>query len=281
MRGRSDLVASAAYQPEPSAAAAARRFVRQTLQSWDIAARTWDPDRLVDDAVLLTSELVTNAVVHAGTPLDVTCRLTSGELEVAVRDRHPARTLPDIQTASTSAERGRGLLLPSALASSWGVTYARIAKAVWFRMSLARDEETPGDVAGLPPVATAANGTDQGSAQGGGPGAALAPGRATGTGAAPGEDAAGARPPGTGTPETVSAGDAPGAATLAGPAALAAAGRDGAEAGYVAGPPRPVRSRWPVPAPRIPDASRPARSGWCPGRPRSRVRCRGTIGARP
>ena len=236
MRGRSDLVASAAYQPEPSAAAAARRFVRQTLQSWDIAARTWDPDRLVDDAVLLTSELVTNAVVHAGTPLDVTCRLTSGELEVAVRDRHPARTLPDIpQTASTSAERGRGLLLPSALASSWGVTYARIAKAVWFRMSLARDEETPGDIAGLPPVAAAADGPDQGSAQGGGPGAALAPGRATGEDAAPGEDAAGTRPPGTGTPETVSAGDAPGAATLAGPAALAAAGRDGAEAGYVAG----------------------------------------------
>ena len=69
MRGRSDLVASAAYQPEPAAAAAARRFVRQTLRSWDISARAWDPDRLVDDAVLLTSELVTNAVVHAGTPL--------------------------------------------------------------------------------------------------------------------------------------------------------------------------------------------------------------------
>ena len=236
MRGRSDLVASAAYQPEPSAAAAARRFVRRTLQSWDIAARTWDPDRLVDDAVLLTSELVTNAVVHAGTPLDVTCRLTSGELEVAVRDRHPARTLPDIpRTARTSAERGRGLLLPSALASSWGVTYARIAKAVWFRMSLARDEETPGDIAGLPPATTAADGPDQDSAQGGGPGAAPAAGPATGEDAAPGEDGAGARPPGTGTPETVSAGDVPGAATLAGPAALAAAGRDGAEAGYVAG----------------------------------------------
>ena len=215
MRGRSDLVASAAYHPEPSAAAAARCFVRQTLHSWDIAARTWDPDRLVDDAVLLTSELVTNAVVHAGTSLDVTCRLTSGELEVAVRDRHPARTLPDIpSTASTSAERGRGLLLPSALASSWGVTYARIAKAVWFRMSLARDEETPGDIAGLPPVLTAADGPGQDSAQAG-PGAALAAGPATGEDAAPGEDAAGARPPGTGTPETVSAGDAPGPATLA------------------------------------------------------------------
>ena len=160
MRGRSDLVASAAYQPEPAAAAAARRFVRQTLQSWDITARAWDPDRVVDDAVLLTSELVTNAVVHAGTALDVTCRLVSGELEVAVRDRHPARTLPDIpKAASTSAERGRGLLLPSALATSWGVTYARTAKAVWFRMSLARDEAGDG-MDDLPPAIAAAAGAD-------------------------------------------------------------------------------------------------------------------------
>ena len=159
MRGRNDLVASAAYQPEPSAAAAARRFVRQTLRSWDIAGRSWDPDRVVDDAVLLTSELVTNAVVHAGTPLDVVCRLTSGELEVAVRDRHPTRTLPDIpQAASISAERGRGLLLPSALASSWGVTYARTAKAVWFRMSLARDRDQESDALAAPPAAATAAG---------------------------------------------------------------------------------------------------------------------------
>jgi serine phosphatase RsbU (regulator of sigma subunit)/anti-sigma regulatory factor (Ser/Thr protein kinase) len=163
VRGRSDLVASAAYQPEPAAAAAARRFVRQTLQSWDISARAWDPDRVVDDAVLLTSELVTNAVVHAGTPLDVTCRLTSGELEVAVCDRHPARTLPDIpKGASTSAERGRGLLLPSVLASSWGVTYARTAKAVWFRMSLARDRDSGASdgLASPPPAMTAVDGVD-------------------------------------------------------------------------------------------------------------------------
>ena len=181
MRGRSDLVASAAYQPEPAAAAAARRFVRQTLQSWDVSARAWDPDRVVDDAVLLTSELVTNAVVHAGTPLDVTCRLTSGELEVAVRDRHPARTLPDIpEAASTSAERGRGLLLPSVLASSWGVTYARTAKAVWFRMSLARDRdsEAPDGLAGPPPAMTAAGDADGA----GGPGGSRAPGGSGGVG---------------------------------------------------------------------------------------------------
>ncbi len=135
VKGHSDLAASAAYEPEPAAAAAARRFVRETLHSWHVADRS---SRLVDDVVLLTSELVTNAIVHAGTRLQVSCRLDGGEVEVAVRDRHPARTIRDVFAAGDDAERtnGRGLLLPAALASSWGVSYARTAKAVWFRMAL-------------------------------------------------------------------------------------------------------------------------------------------------
>ena len=228
MRGRSDLVASAAYQPEPAAAAAARRFVRQVLRSWDIAAQTWDPDRLVDDAVLLTSELVTNAVVHAGTSLDVTCRLTSGELEVAVRDRHPARTLPDIpKVASISAERGRGLLLPSVLASSWGVTYARTAKAVWFRLSLARDRdhEASDGSASPPPATTAAGGANEDwagevwteearpnriSAAGTGRGSA----GTTAAGAAAGAYSSGALPHTSASPASVSPGIPPSGAAM-------------------------------------------------------------------
>ena len=214
MRGRSDLAASAAYQPD---AAAARRFVRQILQSWDIAARAWDPDRLVDDAVLLTSELVTNAVVHAGTPLAVTCRLSSGELEVAVRDRHPARTLPDIPKAtSISAERGRGLLLPSVLASSWGVTYA---------MSLARDRdhEAPDGPASPPAATTAAGGANDAwaeeawteearpnrfSAAGTGCGSAGT------TAAAAGAVSSGAPPQTSASPASVSPGTAPSGAAV-------------------------------------------------------------------
>ncbi len=148
MKGRRDLAATAAYEPEPAAAAAARRFVRETLCSWQLADRS---SRLVDDAVLLTSELVTNAIVHAGTPLQVSCRLDGGEVEVAVRDRHPARGIRDPAGAPDDVERtnGRGLLLPAALASSWGVSYARTAKAVWFRMavtdrSVARKDPGPG-----------------------------------------------------------------------------------------------------------------------------------------
>src|ERR1700728_4299241 len=153
LEARDDLVAPAAYQPVPAAAAAARRFVRDTLRSWELAGDRGSPggraewterDALVDDAVLLTSELVTNAVLHAGTPVQVTGRLlgdlSDGAVEIAVLDRRPAQLRPDRpHTAAEAAERtsGRGLQLPSELATAWGVTYARAAKAVWFRLNLA------------------------------------------------------------------------------------------------------------------------------------------------
>ena len=95
MKGRNDLVASAAYRPEPAAVAAARKFVRETLQSWLHPGPGPAEDAgLVDDAVLLTSELVTNAVVHAGTDVQVTCKLAGSAVEVVVRDSHPARHGP-------------------------------------------------------------------------------------------------------------------------------------------------------------------------------------------
>jgi anti-sigma regulatory factor (Ser/Thr protein kinase) len=153
LEARDDLVATAAYQPVPAAAAAARRFVRDTLRSWELAGEWGGPgepaewtqrDALVDDAVLLTSELVTNAVLHAGTPVQVTCRLlgdlSDGAVEIAVLDRRPVQLRPDRpHTPAEAAERtnGRGLQLPSELATAWGVTYARAAKAVWFRLNFA------------------------------------------------------------------------------------------------------------------------------------------------
>jgi serine phosphatase RsbU (regulator of sigma subunit)/anti-sigma regulatory factor (Ser/Thr protein kinase) len=140
-----DLVVTAAFPPEPQAVAAARRFVRETLNSWQLPSR----DDLVSDAVLLTSELVTNAVVHAGTGIQVACRLHRAEVEVSVLDRHPARMIPDPGgSAGSDRPSGRGLLLPGALSSSWGVTYAPTAKVVWFR--LASRARSDGTRAGLP-----------------------------------------------------------------------------------------------------------------------------------
>lgn len=149
--GRDDFVASAAYQPEPAAVAAARRFVRETLEEWIAARGDGDGRGLVDDAVLLTSELVTNAVVHAGTAVQVVCRLAGEEVEVVVSDGDPGRMVPEPrQQEVVPAERtgGRGLLLPASLASAWGVTYGRAAKAVWFRMGVSGQAAVLDDAGG-------------------------------------------------------------------------------------------------------------------------------------
>jgi hypothetical protein len=130
------------------------------LQAWAVT-RAADRHGLVDDAVLLTSELVTNAVVHAGTAVQVTCRLADGAIEVVVSDGHPGRQVPeapDREPIATERTGGRGLLLPAALASAWGVAYGRASKAVWFRLALdgagsglakgpAGDSDAAGDLA--------------------------------------------------------------------------------------------------------------------------------------
>jgi serine phosphatase RsbU (regulator of sigma subunit)/anti-sigma regulatory factor (Ser/Thr protein kinase) len=155
MDGHEARVTAAAFEPEPAAVAAARRFVQETLNSWQLSGH----DELVADAVLLTSELVTNALVHAGTSIQLTCRLDEAAVEVSVLDRHPARMIPDPPSGSAEADRpgGRGLLLPGALSSSWGVTYAPTAKVVWFRLGLgALPDRPPAAAPGVGEALTAA-----------------------------------------------------------------------------------------------------------------------------
>jgi serine phosphatase RsbU (regulator of sigma subunit)/anti-sigma regulatory factor (Ser/Thr protein kinase) len=127
-----DLVAAATYDPDSAAVPAARHFVRETLTSWQVPGC----DDLLADAELLTSELVTNAVLHAETPVRVTCRAHGCEVEVSVLDRQPECTIPGGpgRMADAHREAGRGLVLLAALSSSWGVTYAPAAKTVWFRL---------------------------------------------------------------------------------------------------------------------------------------------------
>jgi serine phosphatase RsbU (regulator of sigma subunit)/anti-sigma regulatory factor (Ser/Thr protein kinase) len=127
-----DFCAAADFDPDPAAVAAARHFVRDTLVSWGLPVK----DSRVIDAVLLASELVTNAIVHAGTRVQLTCRMNDAAVEISVLDRHPARMIPDPPSAVDQVDRpsGRGLLLPAALSSSWGVTYAPAAKVIWFRL---------------------------------------------------------------------------------------------------------------------------------------------------
>lgn len=123
--------AAATFEPVGRSVASARTFVRDTLQGWGLTD-------IVDDAVVLTSELVTNAVVHSGTTADVVCIRANGGARIEVTDRYPERELP-LQTTSSpignpDREGGRGLLLCAALASRWGVEYTATHKQVWFHL---------------------------------------------------------------------------------------------------------------------------------------------------
>ncbi|WP_243708550.1 SpoIIE family protein phosphatase [Actinomadura sp. GC306] len=116
--------ASATFPSAAPAVADARRFVRKVLADWGM-------DEAADDAVLATSELATNAIAYAGTSFEVSCRLAAGEIEIEVRDRHPTR---GIDMPGVTATSGRGLPSIARLAASWGVSYDRRTKGVWFRL---------------------------------------------------------------------------------------------------------------------------------------------------
>jgi len=125
--------AAASFEPVGRSVATARSFVRDTLQGWGFAD-------IVDDAVVLTSELVTNAVVHAGTAADVLCLRSDDGVRIEVADRYPEREIPlqgaAINMGSPDREGGRGLQLCAALADRWGVEYTPTHKQVWFQLAL-------------------------------------------------------------------------------------------------------------------------------------------------
>jgi PAS domain S-box-containing protein len=125
--------AAATFEPVGRSVASARGFVRDTLQGWALG-------EVVDDAVVLTSELVTNAVVHAGTSAEVLCLRDDSGVRIEVVDHYPDRELPvqegGLAQVSPEREGGRGLLLCAALATRWGVDYTTSDKRVWFRLDL-------------------------------------------------------------------------------------------------------------------------------------------------
>jgi anti-sigma regulatory factor (Ser/Thr protein kinase) len=83
-----------------------------------------------DAAQLVASELVTNAVVHAGTLIDLTLRLVPPLLHIAVRDTGTGKVRIR-EMVDESAESGRGLLLVDALATAWGSLVPKNGKVVW------------------------------------------------------------------------------------------------------------------------------------------------------
>lgn len=137
------------FRDSPAAAGEARAWVRRNLGKWGLAGAA------ATDAVLLTSELVSNAVLHARGTLAVSLAVAEGTLEIGVSDPDPrppvprlpsmpvpGRPGPDIAVAGAdldAREGGRGLLLLDKLADEWGVATLSGGKQVWFRLDAGED----------------------------------------------------------------------------------------------------------------------------------------------
>jgi anti-anti-sigma factor len=126
--------------PSAAAPAAARRFIRDACRQWrldtvedpnDPTAQGW-VEELVDRAVLVASELVTNAVVHSQGPVRLRLELHQERLHLAVYDQSPRLLALATEPGDLDAEGGRGLLIVDQLASTWGVRHAPGGgKAIW------------------------------------------------------------------------------------------------------------------------------------------------------
>ena len=111
-------------------AGAARRFIAASLEE------VCDRD-LVDVAVLLVSELATNALRHAVPPFALTLDFHHPTVEIAVEDGLAQQPVP--RHPQPVDESGRGLVLVAELASEWGVRSLGPGKSTWFTLDLDRD----------------------------------------------------------------------------------------------------------------------------------------------
>ncbi len=111
----------------PSSVSAARRFVRQVCEDWHL-------EGAVDAVMLLTSELATNAVLHARTAFAVVVSREGSDVRVDVLDGSVVP--PRARRTSSTAATGRGVAMVGQLASRWGATPSErlgaYSKGVWF-----------------------------------------------------------------------------------------------------------------------------------------------------
>jgi GAF domain-containing protein len=111
-------------EPVVESTPVARHWVTEQLENVPVEVR--------ECAALLTSELVTNAVLHAATPFTVTLHLMADRIRVDVADGNPIA--PSLKEYATDAATGRGLTLFNTLASNWGVQPVLGGKIVWFEI---------------------------------------------------------------------------------------------------------------------------------------------------
>jgi anti-sigma regulatory factor (Ser/Thr protein kinase) len=111
--------------PLPHSASTARRLAVATCEFWDCAD-------LAEDTAAVASELVANAVIHAGTDTELRLELRRGLLTVAITDGSPRRPMPIRRSGTGMPTGGFGLTIVESLAKTWGfVPTSSGGKVVW------------------------------------------------------------------------------------------------------------------------------------------------------
>ena len=113
-------------RPVPASVGIARRFAGTTLDSWGCS-------QILEVTTLLVSEVVTNAILHARSDVEVHLRAGGHFIRVEVSDA--SLVVPVVRKYSTDAMTGRGLALVEKLATAWGVLERADGKTVWFEVA--------------------------------------------------------------------------------------------------------------------------------------------------
>jgi hypothetical protein len=122
-------------ESRPDLVRAAREFVRRILGCWEL-------QQFLDDAVLVASELVSNAVLHARTAMRLTLSSDGlGGVRIEVYDENPRMPAP--AAAPLHATSGRGLNAVAVIATGWGTEDRGDGKAVWAQLGAPPESSDP------------------------------------------------------------------------------------------------------------------------------------------
>jgi anti-sigma regulatory factor (Ser/Thr protein kinase) len=132
--GREEIrVVSFELIDHPSSVSKARAFAQRSLLQWEL-------DDLVPDAVVIVSELVTNAILHANSECELRLSLHPKSLRIAVVDYGPG--MPEPQAPSATNTSGRGLQIIDTLSFAWGVDLLTgNQKLVWAELNRLQQPE--------------------------------------------------------------------------------------------------------------------------------------------
>jgi anti-sigma regulatory factor (Ser/Thr protein kinase) len=115
------------------------RAARQARDAVRNAVTEWQLSSCLDDALLIVSELVTNATSHSGGEVSLHLRTSGTLLRIEVHDEQ-VDTLPETRDPSDTEPGGRGLHLVAALSSNWGWEVGAHTKTIWAEIPCGADQ---------------------------------------------------------------------------------------------------------------------------------------------